>query len=97
MNAEQRQWAAEKSGALIEAIVDGGYTVTGTLDDLQVVLDVADDDSRIPDTQETLDAGLDALAYWIKNMPMPGEQRALKTRAADAARRVKRRVKGLLG
>ena len=82
---------------MIEAIVDGGYTVTGTLDDLQVVLDVADDDSRIPDTQETLDAGLDALAYWIKNMPMPGEQRALKTRAADAARRVKRRVKGLLG
>ncbi|MFM9376608.1 sulfotransferase family protein [Gordonia sp. VNK21] len=96
LTAEQRTWAAEQSTALAAAVVDGGYAVTGTLDDLQVSLDADATESRVPGTDETLDAGLDALAYWIKNMPMPDDRRAITTRAADLARRAKRRAKGLL-
>ena len=95
LTAEQRVWAAEQSNDMIATLEGAGYAVTGTLDDLRVDLSVDVDEAPPPTPEQALEAGLDALAYWIKTMPNPEPRPALKTQARDVARRVKRRAIGL--
>lgn len=95
LTADQRAWAAGESEPLIAAVADSGCAVTGSLDDLRVDPAVDAAESPPPTAEEAMDAGLDALAYWIKTMPNPQERPALKTRARDVARRAKRRAVGL--
>ncbi|MFT3661779.1 MAG: sulfotransferase family protein [Gordonia sp. (in: high G+C Gram-positive bacteria)] len=95
LNAEQREWAAKVSSQMIDAITAAGCEVTGTLDDLRVDLGVDVSETPDPTEQAVVDAGLDALAYWIRTMPEPKDERSAATRAKDVARRVKRRAIGL--
>lgn len=95
LTAPQRVWAAEQSEEMIAALDVTGCSVTGTLDDLRVDLTVDVAEAAPPTPEEALDAGLDALAYWIKTMPNPEPKPTLKTRARDVARRGKRRALGL--
>lgn len=95
LTADQRVWAAQQSAPMIAAIAEGGYSVTGNLDDLRVDPSVDVSEAPPPTGDEAMEAGLDALAYWIKTMPNPQERPALTTRARDVARRAKRRAVGL--
>ncbi|MFT4086221.1 MAG: sulfotransferase family protein [Gordonia sp. (in: high G+C Gram-positive bacteria)] len=96
LDAEQRAWAAELSDGMVEAVVAGGYPVHGSLDDVRVAVGEVGD-ARVPSADETLDAALDALACWIKAMPVPKERMAARTRAANLVRRARRRAVGMRG
>ncbi|WP_024332510.1 hypothetical protein, partial [Gordonia hirsuta] len=95
LTAEQRVWAAAQSQQLIDAVAESRCAVTGTLEDLRVDLSVDVDEAPPATSEEALEAGLDALAYWIKTMPNPEPRPTVKTRARDVARRAKRRAVGL--
>ncbi len=95
LTAEQRVWAAEQSDDMIAVLERGGFAVSGTLGDLRVDLGVDAAEAAPPTAEEALDAGLDALAYWIKTMPNPEPKPTVKSRARDVARRAKRRAIGL--
>lgn len=89
-----RAWAAQQSERLIAAIVESGCSVTGTLDDLRVNADSTAEVGGPPTAEEVLEAGLDALAQWIKVMPSPETSPAdtIKRWARTAADRAKDRL-----
>lgn len=95
LTADQRVWAAGESEKLIDAVRDSHCSITGTLDDLRVDLSVDAGEAPPATSEEALEAGLDALAYWIKTMPNPEPKPTVTTRARDVARRAKRRAVGL--
>ena len=95
LTEDQRKWAAVKSDELVDGISGLGLNVTGTLDDLRVDTSKPLSGGAPPTGDEALEAGLDALAQWIKIMDKPDDRPPLKSRAADVARRVKRRAVGV--
>lgn len=94
LSGEQLAWAASASDELVAAIVDNGYAVSGTVDDLRVVSGAGDTRAAEAATaDDALDAALEAIAHWAKTAPVPEHTPALKTRLANVVRRVRRRLK----
>ena len=94
LTGEQLEWAADASDALIAAIVDNGYAVSGALDDLRVAPTTgAAQEAAGATADDALEAALDAIAQWAKTAPVPDNRPALKTRAANVVRRIRRRLK----
>lgn len=92
LTGEQLAWTAEKSAQMVATLVDGGYPVSGTLDDLRVAATGTGAAPTPVTSDDALDAALDAIALWAKTAPVPIHRPALKTRVANVVRRVRRRL-----
>ncbi|GAA4677606.1 sulfotransferase family protein [Gordonia humi] len=90
LGADQLAWVAEYSDELVAAVVDGGYPVSGTVDDLRV----APSGAATPPVAdaEAFDAGLDAIAQWVKVSAIVDPPVRLKTRVGNVVRAVRRRT-----
>ena len=91
--ADQLSWLADYSEELVAAVVDGGYPVSGTVDDLRVA--PSGTDSPPVTDQQAFDAALDALAQWVKASTIIDPPVRLKTRVGNVVRAVRRRTQAL--
>ncbi|MBM7366486.1 hypothetical protein [Gordonia hydrophobica] len=91
LSGEQLAWATEESDRLVAAIVENGYAVSGTVDDLRVTA-VHHTAEHPTTTDDALNAALDAIALWATTAPVPDHTPAIKTRVANLVRRARRRI-----
>ncbi|MGO3326480.1 sulfotransferase family protein [Gordonia sp. (in: high G+C Gram-positive bacteria)] len=91
--AGQVDWVADYSDELVSAIIDGGYPVSGTVDDLRVAPG-GTDSAPLTDGQ-VFDAALDAIAEWVKVSEIVDPPVRLKTRVGNVVRAVRRRSQAL--
>lgn len=91
LSGDQLAWTAGMADGMVQALVDGGYPVSGTLDDLRVSATVTSETAPVT-SDDALEAALAAIALWAKTAPVPDNRPALKTRAANLVRRARRRL-----
>ncbi|GAB10591.1 hypothetical protein GOARA_061_00300 [Gordonia araii NBRC 100433] len=95
LSGAHRRWAAGQADAMIAAVADRGYALTGSLDDLRVSPHDDGGAPAVPPAEDVLEAGLDALAYWIQKMPLPEQNPKPPSLARRAAGRAKREARRL--
>ncbi|GED98440.1 hypothetical protein nbrc107697_24790 [Gordonia crocea] len=94
LSADQRKWAADQADRMIAGVLERGYDVVGSLDELRVAHQ-AEPDAAAPDRQEVLDAALDALAGWVKIAPLPATPPRWESAARNVVRKARRRAVGV--
>ncbi|WP_143965573.1 sulfotransferase family protein [Gordonia zhaorongruii] len=94
LDPRQREWAAQRSDEMIEAITAGGYRVVGSVDDLRVSTENDGAYAEVT-SQEAFDAALDALAQWVKATEVPKNRIAVRTRVGNVVRAARRKKAAL--
>ncbi|MGJ0120670.1 sulfotransferase family protein [Williamsia sp. MIQD14] len=99
LTVDQSWWAAERSDAMIAAVVDAGFDIVGDTDDLRVDSVTGTDDdvdaTGEPTPEETLEVAVAALARILATMPMPARHRGVRSRVGAVVRGGRRRAAAL--
>ncbi|NMO01299.1 sulfotransferase family protein [Gordonia sp. TBRC 11910] len=88
----QRDWAAAQASRMIGAVADAGYSVVGTLDDLDVAAESSASTHDGPTQDEVLTVALDLIAELVQRAPLPRVRPRWETKARNVVRRAQRRV-----